>query len=101
MTFILLPCDTVRASEWQECRNLTAELISSAVERESTPSVKCNEPVGRMMLGGTVFGRRALKEVTLLRNAGVRRGRHIKCVLGGAFGFIVNKGQSWSVDGGG
>lgn len=76
------------ASERHECRKLTAELISSGVTRDKTPRVKCKEPVGRMIVGGMVSGRRALKAVTLLRKAGERRGRHMKCVFAGAFGFI-------------
>ena len=70
-------------------RKWTADSISSGVTRDMTPSVKCRDPVGRMILGWMVEGSNALKAVTLLRNATVLRGRHMKCVFRGDFGFIV------------
>lgn len=37
-----------------------------------------------------MLGKRALNAMTLSRNEGVRRGRHIKCVRRGGFGVIVD-----------
>lgn len=59
--------------------------------------MKCNEPVGRIIVGEIVFGRRALNAVTLLRKAGERRGRHMKCVFGADFGFILGKVVAWKI----
>jgi hypothetical protein len=70
-------------------RHWTADSISSAVTRDMTPKVKWRDPVGRMILGWIVEGSNALKAVTLLRNATVLRGKHMKCVFAGDLGFIV------------
>jgi hypothetical protein len=83
------PSTIERASGAQVWRKFTADSISSGVVSDNTPNVRCNEPVGRIMLGWIVEGSFSLNAVTLLRKAGDRRGKHMKCVNRTDLRFIV------------